>query len=184
MSAARLRSENKYPTPIQSDKANPKCLLRKYLTKELFESLKDKKTSRGVSLWDCINSGVANLDSGTGVYAGDEESYQVFSDLFDKVIEDYHAPYKLTDGHVSDMNPEKVDAPNLDGSLRLLQTDWCLRTLIQLCAKGDRFLEAAGANKLWPEGRGIFHNSDKTFLVWINEEDQLRIISMEKGSDI
>ena len=50
--------------------------------------------------------------------------------------------------------------------------------------KGDRFLEAAGVNKEWPEGRGIFHNNDKTFLVWVNEEDQLRIISMEKGSDI
>ena len=33
----------------------------------------------------------------------------------------------------------------------------------------------------WPEGRGIFHNIDKTFLVWVNEEDQLRIISMQKG---
>jgi len=30
----------------------------------------------------------------------------------------------------------------------------------------------------WPEGRGIFHNEKKTFLVWVNEEDQLRIISM------
>lgn len=36
----------------------------------------------------------------------------------------------------------------------------------------------------WPDARGIWHNEDKTFLVWINEEDQLRIISMEKGSDI
>jgi len=23
----------------------------------------------------------------------------------------------------------------------------------------------------WPEGRGIFHNSNKTALVWVNEED-------------
>ena len=36
----------------------------------------------------------------------------------------------------------------------------------------------------WPEGRGIFHNKDKTFLVWVNEEDQLRIISMQKGGDV
>ena len=52
-----------------------------------------------------------------------------------------------------------------------------------LFKEGDRFLEAAGLNRDWPEGRGIFHNNDKTFLVWINEEDQLRIISMENGSD-
>jgi len=49
---------------------------------------------------------------------------------------------------------------------------------------GDRFLEAAGLNRDWPEGRGIFHNHDKTFLVWINEEDQLRIISMQQDGDI
>ena len=33
-------------------------------------------------------------------------------------------------------------------------------------------------------GRGIFHNADKSFLVWVNEEDQLRIISMNKGGDV
>lgn len=49
---------------------------------------------------------------------------------------------------------------------------------------GDRFLEAAGLNRNWPEGRGIFHNNEKTFLVWINEEDHLRIISMQVGGDI
>jgi protein-arginine kinase len=36
----------------------------------------------------------------------------------------------------------------------------------------------------WPEGRGIFHNTEKTFLIWVNEEDQLRIISMQKGGDV
>ncbi len=49
---------------------------------------------------------------------------------------------------------------------------------------GDRFLESAGLNRDWPEGRGIYHNDEKTFLVWINEEDQLRIISMQQGGDI
>ena len=49
---------------------------------------------------------------------------------------------------------------------------------------GDRFLEAAGLNRDWPEGRGIYHNDEKTFLVWVNEEDQLRIISMQMGGDI
>ncbi len=53
-----------------------------------------------------------------------------------------------------------------------------------LFKQGDRFLESAGANRDWPSGRGIFHNHDKTALVWVNEEDQLRIISMEKGGDL
>lgn len=50
--------------------------------------------------------------------------------------------------------------------------------------EGDRFLESCGLNRDWPSGRGIYHNNEKTFLVWVNEEDQLRIISMQKGGDI
>jgi len=40
-----------------------------------------------------------------------------------------------------------------------------------LFKEGDRFLNAAGLNRDWPSGRGIFHNKDKTFLTWVNEED-------------
>ena len=53
-----------------------------------------------------------------------------------------------------------------------------------LFKEGDRFLQACGLNREWPDNRGIFHDDDKTFLVWCNEEDQLRIISMQKGSNI
>ena len=53
-----------------------------------------------------------------------------------------------------------------------------------LFVSGDKNLIAAGMERDWPEGRGIFHNEKKTFLVWVNEEDQLRIISMEKGGDV
>ena len=53
-----------------------------------------------------------------------------------------------------------------------------------LFKEGDRFLKACNLNRDWPSGRGIFHNDAKTFLVWVNEEDQLRIISMQKGAGI
>jgi len=36
----------------------------------------------------------------------------------------------------------------------------------------------------WPHARGIYHNEAKNALVWVNEEDHLRIISMEKGYNI
>jgi len=36
----------------------------------------------------------------------------------------------------------------------------------------------------WPHGRGIFHNAAKNALVWVNEEDHLRVMSMQKGYDI
>merc|ERR1711937_875992 len=53
-----------------------------------------------------------------------------------------------------------------------------------LFVSGDKNLIASGMERDWPEGRGIFHNKDKTFLTWVNEEDQLRIISMEMGGDV
>lgn len=53
-----------------------------------------------------------------------------------------------------------------------------------LFVSGDKNLIAAGMERDWPEGRGIFHNAEKTFLVWVNEEDQLRIISMQEGGDV
>merc|ERR1712002_56200 len=48
----------------------------------------------------------------------------------------------------------------------------------------DRFLRAASGYDDWPTGRGIFHNKDKTFLVWVNEEDHLRLISMQMGANL
>jgi len=53
-----------------------------------------------------------------------------------------------------------------------------------LFKEGDRFLQAANASRFWPTGRGIFHNNKKTFLVWCNEEDHLRLISMQQGGNL
>merc|ERR1711955_83669 len=53
-----------------------------------------------------------------------------------------------------------------------------------LFMSGDANLKVAGMERDWPEGRGIFHNKDKTFLTWVNEEDQPRIISMQGGGDV
>lgn len=60
--------------------------LKRYLTPEVYAQLKDKTTSNGVTLEDLIQSGVtlpwgARPPRGTGVYAGDAESYDVFADI-------------------------------------------------------------------------------------------------------
>lgn len=33
----------------------------------------------------------------------------------------------------------------------------------------DTWTIAGGFGRDWPDGRGIFHNHNKTFLVWVNE---------------
>ena len=53
-----------------------------------------------------------------------------------------------------------------------------------LFKEGDRFLQAANANRYWPKGRGIFFNEAMDFLVWCGEEDHLRIISMQEGGNV
>ena len=45
-------------------------------------------------------------------------------------------------------------------------------------------LTCSGMARDWPDARGIWHNDAKNFLVWVNEEDHCRIISMEKGGNM
>jgi creatine kinase len=48
----------------------------------------------------------------------------------------------------------------------------------------NNVLANCGAGRDWPDARGIFHNNDKTFLVWVNEEDHMRCISMQNGGNV
>merc|ERR1712083_1017955 len=45
-------------------------------------------------------------------------------------------------------------------------------------------LLSSGCGRHWPDARGIFHNKEMTFFVWLNEEDHMRIISMQKGDGV
>jgi creatine kinase len=45
-------------------------------------------------------------------------------------------------------------------------------------------LTCAGMARDWPDARGIWHNKNKNFLVWVNEEDHTRLISMQKGGNM
>jgi arginine kinase len=219
--------------------SDSKSLLKKYLTREVFDALKERKTKLGATLLDCVQSGFENPDSGVGIYAPDAEAYSLFAELFDPIIEDYHKGFKKTDVHpqrdfgdvntFSNVDPEgqyvistrvrcgrslegypfnpclteahykemeeRVSSTlkGLEGELKgtyypLTGMDKAVQQqLIDdhfLFKEGDRFLQAANACRYWPTGRGIYHNDAKTFLVWCNEEDHLRIISMQKGGDL
>ena len=45
-------------------------------------------------------------------------------------------------------------------------------------------LLASGMGRDWPDARGIWHNHRKNFLIWVNEEDHTRVISMQKGGNM
>jgi len=48
----------------------------------------------------------------------------------------------------------------------------------------DPYLNSAGISNDWPFGRGIYISSDQTFLIWVGEEDHLRIMVMKRGSKL
>jgi hypothetical protein len=45
----------------------------------------------------------------------------------------------------------------------------------------DKYLNSAGISSNWPYGRGCYVSADKQFIVWVGEEDHLRIMCMVKG---
>merc|ERR1712037_333567 len=212
-------------------------LTAKHVTAEKWAKLGDHVTATsGFTLAKAIACAVDFDNQHCGIYAGDEDSYIDFADVFDPLIMEYHGlsgDFK----HTSDMDASKITA-NVDpevpvhscrirvgrsiqgfglspgitkqhrvdvealmknafakfsGDLAgsyypLTGMDEAVRQQLVddhfLFVSGDRNLTVAGMERDWPEGRGIFHNAAKTFLTWVNEEDQLRIISMQKGGDV
>jgi len=55
-----------------------------------------------------------------------------------------------------------------------------------LFSRGNLFQEpdstlllSGGMGRHWPDARGIFHNDQQNLFVWLNEEDHMRIVSMQ-----
>merc|ERR1712151_168764 len=46
----------------------------------------------------------------------------------------------------------------------------------------DSYLAAAGIASDWPYGRGCYVSGGKQFVIWVGEEDHLRIMCMKKGA--
>jgi len=221
---------------------------------DLYEKLKDKKTALGVGLAKCIKTGIDNPGhphiKTCGIVAGDEESYYLFKELFDKVIEKRHGGYAPDAKHPTNLDLNQLSKRKLDPTGKYVLTSRVrtgrsikgtrlppacsfeerreLESLIvkgllslqgilkgdyfplngsqsyapkpggmskekqeELLKKGNLFQEpdstlllSSGCGRHWPDARGIFHNEAANCFVWVNEEDQMRIVSMEKGDNI
>ena len=46
----------------------------------------------------------------------------------------------------------------------------------------DKYLTVAGIASDWPNGRGCYISEDSGFIIWVGEEDHLRIMAMQKGT--
>ncbi|XP_055518549.1 creatine kinase U-type, mitochondrial-like [Leucoraja erinacea] len=213
------------------------------MTPGIYARLRDKTTPSGWTLDQSIQTGVDNpghpFIKTVGMVAGDEESYEVFADIFDPVIIERHNGYDpRTMRHPTDLDASKIRNGQFDEKYVLssrVRTGRSIRGLSMppACTRAERrevervtvdalaglkgdlagryyslsnmtdkeqqqliddhflfdkpvspLLTSAGMARDWPDARGIWHNNDKTFLIWVNEEDHTRVISMEKGGNM
>ncbi|XP_023699003.1 creatine kinase, mitochondrial 2a (sarcomeric) [Paramormyrops kingsleyae] len=213
------------------------------LTPAIYSKLRDKCTPSGWTLDQCIQTGVDNpghpFIKTVGMVAGDEETYEVFADIFDPVIKDRHNGYDPRRmKHPTDLDSSKITSGMFDDRYVLssrVRTGRSIRglSLPPACSRAERrevervvvqalsglkgdlsgkyyslgemtekeqqqliddhflfdkpvspLLTCAGMARDWPDARGIWHNNEKTFLIWVNEEDHTRVISMEKGGNM
>ena len=218
-----------------------RSLARIHVTQDRFDRLSGLETDTGFTLAHAIASGQAHADSSIGIYVGDAQFYDLFREVMEPIILDYHglqppidhpAPLPPADyGSIALENPDPegefilssrvrvarnladvafpphVSAPDRDqvalavaGAAETFQDDlaghWFpmdKRTPEELetamadgtaFPNGDRFMEDAGINRDFPRARGVFKSQDDCARIWVNEEDHLRVISMEKGADL
>jgi len=48
----------------------------------------------------------------------------------------------------------------------------------------DAYLNVAGISGDWPHGRGMYISKKEDFIIWVGEEDQLRIMCMQRGGNL
>ncbi|XP_043087584.1 creatine kinase, mitochondrial 2a (sarcomeric) [Puntigrus tetrazona] len=213
------------------------------LTPAIYAKLRDRITPNNWTLDQCIQTGVDNpghpFIKTVGMVAGDEESYEVFAEIFDPVIKDRHNGYDpRTMKHPTDLDSSKIHSGMFDENYVLssrVRTGRSIRglSLPPACSRSERrevervtvqalaglkgdlsgryysltemtekeqqrliddhflfdkpvspLLTCAFMARDWPDARGIWHNNEKTFLIWVNEEDHTRVISMEKGGNM
>jgi len=92
----------------------------------IYDRLKNRTTKSGVTLADCIKTGVDNPGHPhikiVGMVAGDEESYEVFKDLFDPVIDLRHGGYPADAIQPSNMDFDQLSDTDIDPSTKYVLT--------------------------------------------------------------
>lgn len=100
----------KYVTYSELPKFTPahRSLMAKYLTQEVFDKLKNVKSSKQYTLSNAIMTGVVTPHLGVGATAGDEECWDLFKDLYYPIIKGWHGYDPETQIHPVDLDPTKL----------------------------------------------------------------------------
>lgn len=99
-----------------------------------------------------------------------ENMEKAMGPVFDSLIKDskFGGEYvSLTPGHPNKISDERYE--------ELVRDHIMFKDM-----SADSFLMTAGIAKHWPHGRGCYISSDREFIIWVGEEDHLRIMAMRK----
>jgi hypothetical protein len=121
-----------------------KSLMRKNMTQELFDKLKDKKSSKGYTLSNGMQAGVLRPHLGVGFTCGDEECFEIFADIINPIVKGWHQFDPATQTHTSDLNFDSLvfDATDLE-----LFTKYVKSTRIRAARNISGFSLPAGSTK-------------------------------------
>lgn len=143
-------------------------IMSRSLTENLYAKLRDLRTPNGFTVDDAIQTGVENSGqfSTTGCVAGDEESYKVFRDLYEKVIDNKHS-FKKDQRQLNDMNSSKLIGGQLDPDYILSVRVRTLRNIggycfPSFCTRGERrdveSLLASAFYSIDKEYKGVYYS--------------------------
>ena len=82
--------------------------MRKSMTQELFDALKDVKSSKGYTLSNGMQAGVLRPHLGVGFTCGDEECFELFKDVINPIVQGWHQFDPSTQTHESDLDFDKL----------------------------------------------------------------------------
>ncbi|NXM77896.1 KCRB kinase, partial [Serilophus lunatus] len=155
---AQLNNQRLPPDEEYPDLSTHNNHMAKVLTLDLYTKLRDRVTPSGFTLDDVIQTGVDNPER----RAIEKLSVEALDSLDGDLKGKYYALRNMTDAEQQQLIDDHFlfDKPV------------------------SPLLLASGMARDWPDARGIWHNDNKTFLVWVNEEDHLRVISMQKGGNM
>jgi creatine kinase len=121
-------------------------IMSRSLTEQVYARLRDLRTPNGFTIDDAIQPGVDNSAhfSSPGCVAGDEETYQLFRELFDKVICEKHGLANLAQSsYAPDTDAAKLRDAELDPEFVLSVRVRTIRNvsgycLPSFCTRGER----------------------------------------------
>ena len=96
--------------PVFPDACN--SLLKKHLTREVWDRLKDKRTKLGSDFYSAVRPGIEHTEDEVGLVALDEDAYAQFESLYMSVTEELHG-WNRSKKYRSDFS---VDATPMDSS--------------------------------------------------------------------